>query len=88
MKHYKVFIREFLASWAVALRKSRKLTQEEMAEQLRITSRAYGDLERGKFCFSAIALLFFMVMLSDEELLSFRNEFRVRMSAFEQGEAA
>ena len=88
MKHYKVFIREFLASWAVALRNSRKLTQEEMAEQLRITSRAYGDLERGKFCFSAIALLFFMVMLSDEELLSFRNEFRVRMSAFEQGEAA
>ena len=49
-----------------------------MAEQLRITSRAYGDLERGKYCFSAIALLFVLLMLSDDELQALLEGFRKR----------
>ena len=47
MKQYRVLARNFLAETTNALRKRRNLTQDEMAERLRITSRAYGDLERG-----------------------------------------
>ncbi|MFR7893919.1 MAG: helix-turn-helix domain-containing protein [Dysosmobacter sp.] len=37
---------------------AKSLTQEAMAEQLRISSRAYSDLERGKYAASAPTLLF------------------------------
>ena len=59
-----------------------------MAEQLRITSRAYGDLERGKYCFSAITLLFLMLMLSDDEWKAFLEGFRKRVYDLEHREAA
>ena len=79
MTRYKRFVREFLSEYTDTLRKLRGLTQEEMAERLRITSRAYGDLERGKYCFSAIALLFLLLMLSDEERKRFLENFHKRI---------
>ena len=39
---------------------------EAMAEQLRISSRAYSDLERGKYAASAPTLLFLFSMLEAE----------------------
>ena len=47
MNLYKSTLRIFLSEFASSLRKSRDMTQEEMAEKLRITGRAYSDLERG-----------------------------------------
>ncbi len=88
MKLYKKITKEFLAEYSDTLRKRRDLTQEEMAEQLRITSRAYGDLERGKYCFSTIALLFLLLMLSDEEVRSFLTGFRKRVHTMEEKEVA
>ena len=88
MKQYKTLAKEFLAEYTVTLRKLRNLTQDEMAEQLHITSRAYGDLERGKYCFSAIVLLFFLLMLSDDELKAFLEGFRKRAYDLEHKEAA
>ncbi len=79
MKQYKTLAKEFLAEYTVTLRKLRNLTQDEMAERLRITSRAYGDLERGKYCFSAIALLFLLLMLSDDERKTLLEGFRKRV---------
>ena len=84
MTRYKRFVREFLSEYTDALRKLRGLTQEEMAERLRITSRAYGDLERGKYCFSAIALLFLLLMLSDEERKRFLENFHKRICELER----
>lgn len=40
MKPYKMLVKEFLAERTGALRKLRDLTQDEIAEQLRITARA------------------------------------------------
>ena len=88
MKQSKLFAKEFLAEYAGALRKHRNLTQDEMAEQLRITSRAYGDLERGKYCFSALALLFLLLMLSEEEIKCFLEKFRKQAHEIECREVA
>lgn len=88
MKQYKMLVKEFLTEYTDALRKLRDLTQDEMAERLRITSRAYGDLERGKYCFSAITLLFLFLMLSEAELKDLLGRFRERVYDLEQQEAA
>ena len=88
MKPYKTLVREVLSKYVGALRGDRGLTQEEMSELLRITSRAYGDLERGKYCFSAAALLFLLLMLNDRELKELLDRFRKKVYALEHNEAA
>ena len=45
MELYKSVIRRYLSEYARSLREKRGLTQAEMAERLRITERAYSDLE-------------------------------------------
>lgn len=58
MNLYKSTLRSFLSEFASSLRKSRGMTQEEMAEKLRITGRAYSDLERGIYCFQQLPSFF------------------------------
>jgi DNA-binding transcriptional regulator YiaG len=76
MQEYKDAVREHLSSYVCQLRQRRGLTQEEMAEKLRITARAYGDLERGKFCFSAPALMALLLILKEDEVAELLNDFR------------
>ena len=54
-----------------------------MAEQLHITSRAYGDLERGKFCFSAVTLLFLM-LIEDDSQGTLLDTFREKVHTLEE----
>ena len=68
MNPYKEILRKFFSKYVSTLRKRRGLTQEEMAEKLRITGRAYSDLERGIYCFSAVALVFLLLMLEEGEI--------------------
>ena len=68
MNPYKETLRKFFSEYVSALRKRRGLTQEQMAEKLRITGRAYSDLERGIYCFSAVALVFLLLMLEEGEI--------------------
>ena len=56
MNPYKEILRKFFSEYVDTLRKRRGLTQEQMAEKLRITGRAYSNLERVIYCFSAFAL--------------------------------
>lgn len=67
MEKYKKLLKELLSTLVVEIRTERKLSQEAMAELLKITTRAYGDLERGKYCFSAIALMFLFLLLLEPE---------------------
>ena len=46
MKKYKLRFQSYLAPFTKELRTRRRSTQERMAEQLRITTRSYSDLER------------------------------------------
>ena len=68
MNPYKEILRKFFSEYVSAFRKRRGLTQEQMAEKLRITGRAYSDLERGIYCFSAVALVFLLLMLEEGEI--------------------
>ena len=88
MNDYKLLLREQFSAQIKASRNVRKLTQEEMAEKLHITSRAYSDRERGRSCCSAIALLFFLLMLETDELKGFLAQMRKQFRIQEQKEAA
>lgn len=76
MNSSKQFFRDYLTKSVRSFRLERNMTQEKMAEQLQVTARAYGDLERGKFCLSAVTLLRFQMMLSNDELIEFMDALR------------
>lgn len=88
MSGYKVLLQKQFSLQVKALRHKWNLTQEEMSERLHITSRAYSDLERGCSCCSALALLFFLLMLKSDELEDFLNRLRKQIQLFEQKEVA
>ena len=87
MKLYKEALRSFF-SGVSALRRRRGLTQEEMAERLRITGRAYSDLERGIYCFSAVALVFLLLMLEEHEIKELLSSLREEIAKVEDREVA
>ena len=66
MKPYPALLAELLSKELYSLRQQKSLTQEAMAERLRISSRAYSDLERGKYAASAPTLLFLFSMLEED----------------------
>lgn len=88
MSGYKQTLRQYFSAQAKAFRKKRKLTQEEMSERLHITVRAYSDLERGCSCCSAIALLFFLLMLEPDELAAFLTQIKKQFRDQDQQEVA
>lgn len=70
---YKKMIKARLSKRTWEIRAALGWSQEQMSERLRITSRAYGDLERGRYCFSSSALLFLLELMGKDagwELIS------------------
>ena len=88
MTLYKEALRSFFSGYVSALRRRRGLTQEEMAERLRITGRAYSDLERGIYCFSAVALVFLLLMLEEHEIKELLSSLREEIAKVEDREVA
>ena len=88
MKPYAAMVRELGARTLLALRTGLGLTQEEMAEKLRITGRAYSDLERGIYCFSAVALVFLLLMLEEGEIKEVLSLLREEIEKVENREVA
>ena len=88
MNPYKKILRKFFSEYVRTLRKCRGLTQEEMAEKLRISGRAYSDLERGIYCFSAVALVFLLLMLEEHELRELLSLLREEIAKVEDREVA
>ena len=64
------------------------MTQEDAAELLRMSSRAYADLERGESGFSATTLLLFLAQLSDSEIVELVRAFLKEVLKKENQEAA
>lgn len=76
MHQYKLLLQVFLLERIKGYRKERCITQENMAEHLRITPRSYAYLERGTYGCSAATLMFFILILTEEELIKLLVDFR------------
>ena len=88
MRPYTALLAELLSKELLALRTRSALTQETMAERLHISSRAYSDLERGKYCVSAATLMFLLPMLGSEEQQTLIQSFLERARSLEDDDAA
>ena len=88
MKPYPALLAELLSKELYSLRQQKSLTQEAMAEQLRISSRAYSDLERGKYAASAPTLLFLFSMLAADAQRALIQQFMKQVQALEGTDAA
>ena len=80
-RDYRDLLKELLAGQTRNLRQSMKISQDEMAELLRVSSRAYGDLERGKYCFSTTTPMFFLLLMKESELEQLLKIFKERACA-------
>ena len=68
----------FLAFWVVRIREFRikmELTQERLAEKQCLSMRNYQKLEGGVHKPSAITIILFLYLLSDQEIISFIRSF-------------
>ena len=88
MRPYPALLAELLSEELSSLRQQKALTQEAMAEQLRISSRAYSDLERGRYAASAPTLLFLFSMLDAGAQGAMVQQFMDRVQALEGTDAA
>ena len=88
MKPYPALLSELLSAELSSLRQKMALTQEAMAEQLHISSRAYSDLERGKYATSAPTLMFLFSMLDADAQGTLVRRFMNRVQALEGTDAA
>ena len=88
MKPYPALLAELLSKGLYSLRQQKSLTQEAMAEQLRISSRAYSDLERGRYAASAPTLLFLFSMLEADAQGALVQQFMKQVQALEGTDAA
>ena len=79
MHQFTLLLRAFLTEQIKSRRKVLHLTQEAMAEKLRISPRSYISLEQGKSGCSAATLMFFLLILSNDELLCLFTAFRRRV---------
>lgn len=64
----KFFIYACLRSAVQSYRKKYGFTQEEMAEALHISVRSYWNQEHGEHGFSGSSVIYFLILLSSEEL--------------------
>ena len=76
MQQYKLLLKVLLMERVKTHRKALRITQETMAEYLRISPRSYISLERGDNGFSATTLMFFLLILSEEDVLRLCGDFR------------
>lgn len=88
MHQYTLLLRAFLTEQIKTRRKALHWTQETMAEKLRISPRSYISLEQGKSGCSAATLMFFLLILSDQELLRLCAAFRRRVDEEDDHEVA
>ena len=76
MHQYKLLLQVFLQERIRVCRSCCGLTQETMAARLHITPRSYAYLEQGAHGLSATTLMFFLLVLTEEEVLQLRIDFQ------------
>lgn len=76
MDENKFVFQNFLRNQIHSYRNLHAFSQEQMAEALHISPRSYIDQEHGKFGFSAMTLMNYICLLTDEEILDFFRELK------------
>ena len=76
MDDHKYLLQDFLRNQILDYRHQNHLTQEGMAEALHVSPRSYFDQEHGRYGFSAMSLVFCILLLSEEDLLKFFKNLR------------
>lgn len=79
MDENKFVFQNFLRNQIHSYRNFHVYSQEHMAEALHISPRSYIDQEHGKFGFSAMTLIYYICLLTDEEILVFFRELKCLM---------
>lgn len=70
MRSYKNALKDYLRVFLKSFRKEMKLSQEEMAEKLKLTPRSYSDLERGVSCLSTISILLLFSLMETDDIIN------------------
>lgn len=76
---YTTIFKKYFRYYLLQSRNQLDLTQNQMAEKLNMSNRAYASLESGKSCCSAITLVFFLLLCMDSYdkfLEDLRKEFK------------
>ncbi len=71
MHSYTLIFKPHLIQLSEQCRENMHYTQERMAEELHISTRAYSDVKRNRQSLSASTLIFLLLMLTEEEVLAF-----------------
>lgn len=71
MNDNKLVFQNYLRNNIHSYRKNHAISQEHMAETLCISPRSYIDQEHGKYGFSAMTLVYYIFLLTDDEILAF-----------------
>ncbi len=81
---YKMLVQELLQECVIAQRKKWRLTQEQMAERLHISSRAYSNAERGRSCLSAQPLVSLLMHMHEDDIQELLSAFNRRINELEE----
>lgn len=84
MTTYKSLFQSFLKETICRYRCKNSYSQEYMAELLHITPRAYIDQEHGIYGFSALSFAFFLLAISEDEVLIFLKDFKSQIRNLEE----
>lgn len=88
MRMYRSLLKKFLSERVYEKRLQLQYTQERMAEALHISPRSYIDLEHGKYGFSILTFIFFLLLLSEDEVLQLLRDFRMLTERTDHNDAA
>lgn len=86
MNVYKNLFQTFLREMIYDFRSKNSYSQEHMAELLHISFRAYIEQEHGAYGFSALSFAFFLMVISEDEVLILLNDFRALVRRMEEGD--
>lgn len=73
---FKAVLKEMFSKKAEEIRMENGLSQEEMAELLHVTPRAYNDLKQGRYCFSLLPAMFLLSEEDNDWVMDFLRDFR------------
>lgn len=88
MRMYQSLLKKFLSERVYEKRMQLQYSQERMAEVLHISPRSYIDLEHGKYGFSILTFIFFLLLLSEEEVLQLLKDFKNLTERTDHNDAA